>query len=200
MKHLDSRECFSSDEAFANFRALILGDFRSNFFFRSASSINDRYGRAKTVSKIMEERKIKTVIDFSNVNCRCKSDDFGFILAMRIRKILDSPGPYIIQCDAGKKRTGFVCVVLEAFSGTSYNNIVEDYLESYKNNNGIDYVSDSVLVENTVLQRIDSIVRYIAGSDLRVSEIDLKNLAENYLLRNGLSQEELMSLQNVLLK
>lgn len=200
MKHLDSREFFASDEEFANFRPLIINNAKSDFFFRSASAVNNKYGRAETVKKIMEQKKIRTILDFSSINYRCKSYEFGFTLVQQVKKILDCPGPYIIQCDAGKKRTGFVCIVLESLSGTSYENIVADYMESYRNNNGFNCDKNPRLAENIRLQKIDSNIHYIANSDSDSNKIDLKEAAKKYLLKNGLSQVELMILQDALLK
>lgn len=154
MKHLDSREDFETSEEFANFRGLILNNRESKLYFRSASAIRDKYGRAKTVQKLMGQLSIKKIIDFSNVEYRCMSDEFGFALTRRMQIILEEDGPYIIQCDAGKKRTGFVCIVLEMLSGTDYANIVVDYLKSYRNNNGIDFVKNRELAKNIEQQKI----------------------------------------------
>ena len=58
MKHLDSREDFETSEEFANFRGLILNNRESKLYFRSASAIRDKYGRAKTVQKLMGQLSI----------------------------------------------------------------------------------------------------------------------------------------------
>ena len=49
MKHLDNREDFRTDEEFTNFRNLILANHKSMTFFRSASAVKNKYGRAITV-------------------------------------------------------------------------------------------------------------------------------------------------------
>jgi protein tyrosine/serine phosphatase len=45
----------------------------------------------------------------------------------------------IIHCHAGVERTGFVCIVLEAFMGATLNEIINDYLQSFNSiyNSGI---------------------------------------------------------------
>lgn len=154
LKHLDNRVDFATDEEFANFRNLILNNFTSTMFFRSASCIKDTYGRRETVLRLMKERSINTVIDISHINERCLGEKFGHELISELRKILVEPGPYIIQCEAGKKRTGFVCIILEMLSGTDYSHVVDDYLISYINNNGIDICRDKKLVDEVTKKLI----------------------------------------------
>lgn len=200
MKHLDNRSDFQTDEKFANFRALILDNKRSTNFYRSASSINDKYGRAKIVQKVMQKYNINTVIDFSHLQCRCQSEEFGSSLVSSLRKLQAEKGPYVIQCDAGKKRTGFVCIILEALSGTSYDNIVNDYLESYKNNNGLDTIYDLELTTRIIQQNINPRIQYIANYNGEISTINLKDAANKYLSHYGMISTEIANLQKLLLK
>ena len=81
--------------------------------------------------------------------------------------------PYIIQCDAGKKRTGFVCLILEMLSGTSYINIVNDYLESYKNNNG--FLANPEIAKDIEVQKIQKLIYYINGNQ----DFEKNKLGEN---------------------
>lgn len=92
------------------------------------------------------------------------SDEFGFILVQKLRAILRKDPPYIIQYDAGKKRTGFVCLILEMLSGTDYTNIVNDYLESYKNNNGLDFLTNPEIAKEIEVQKIQKLIYYINGN------------------------------------
>lgn len=200
MKRLDDRADFSTDEAFANFRALILNNKISANFYRSASSTNDKYGRAKTVQKIMQKNQISTVIDFSNLQCKCQSDQFGYAVAESLRKLQTKQLPCIIQCDAGKKRTGFVCIILEALSGTSYDNIVQDYLESYRNNNGLDTDRDPVTTQRIIRQNINPRIEYIANCTEEICAINLQSAVAEYLLRYNMTFTEIASLQELLLK
>lgn len=163
MKYLDNREDFRTDEEFANFRNLILANHKSMTFFRSASAVKNKYGRASTVQQLMQKNSIHLIVDFSNVEYRCMSDEFGFILVQKLRAILRENPPYIIQCDAGKKRTGFVCLVLEMLSGTNYANIVNDYLESYKNNNGLNFLANPEIAKDIEVQKIQKLIHYING-------------------------------------
>ena len=197
MKHLDNREDFRTDEEFANFRNLILSNHKSMAFFRSASAVKNKYGRASTVQQLMQKNSINLIVDFSNVEHRCMCDEFGFILAQKLRSILGEDPPYIIQCDAGKKRTGFVCLILEMLSGTNYADIVNDYLESYKNNNGLNLLANPEIVKDIEVQRIQKLIYYI-NDNQDFKKTNLVEIAYSFLRRYGMSQREIQILQQKL--
>ncbi len=197
MKHLDNREDFRTDEEFANFRNLILANHKSMTFFRSASAIKNKYGRANTVQQLMQKNSIHLIVDFSDVEYRCMSDEFGFILVQKLRTILGEDPPYIIQCDAGKKRTGFVCLILEMLSGTCYTDIVNDYLESYKNNNGLNSLANSEIIKDIEVQKIQKLIYYINGNQ-DFEKTNLEKIAYSFLQRYGMSQREIQILQQKL--
>ena len=198
MKHLDSRSDFRTDEEFANFRALIVNNKESTNFFRSASSTSNRYGRAETVKKVMQKNGIKTVIDLSDLQCECRSEQFGYSIVLLLNEAMKKPGPYIVQCESGKKRTGFLCIILEALSGTAYENIFKDYLESYKNNNGLDPVGSPEAVKRIIQQKIDSQIEYIMRYDNNTGLVNIKQAAISYLLHFGMTAAEIANLQNAL--
>ena len=197
MKHLDNREDFRTDEEFANFRNLILANHKSMTFFRSASAIKNKYGRANTVQQLMQKNSIHLIVDFSDVEYRCMSDEFGFILVQKLRTILGEDPPYIIQCDAGKKRTGFVCLILEMLSGTCYTDIINDYLESYKNNNGLNSLANSEIIKDIEVQKIQKLIYYINGNQ-DFEKTNLEKIAYSFLQRYGMSQREIQILQQKL--
>ena len=197
MKHLDNREDFRTDEEFANFRNLILANHKSMTFFRSASAMKNKYGRASTVQQLMQKNSIHLIVDFSDVEYRCMSDEFGFILVQKLRTILGEDPPYIIQCDAGKKRTGFVCLILEMLSGTCYTDIVNDYLESYKNNNGLNSLVNSEIIKDIEVQKIQKLIYYINGNQ-DFEKTNLEKIAYSFLQRYDMSQREIQILQQKL--
>ena len=198
MKHLDKREFFSSDEKFANFRSLILNNKKSKMFFRSASATRNIYGRMETVNKIMRNKSIKTTIDLTYIEYRCFSDEFGYELVNQFCKILAEEGPYVIQCDSGKKRTGFASIVLEMLSGTNYSLIVQDYIESYVNNNGVSVIDDCDVVEKIRKQKIDRIIQFISGAKESILETNFVKSAELYLLKYGFDEYEILKLHKKL--
>jgi protein tyrosine/serine phosphatase len=60
--------------------------------------------------------------------------------------------PYLVHCEAGIDRTGFLSIILEAFMGASLEDIVKDYMISFVDSgkyspddykNGLDFVRDT---------------------------------------------------------
>ena len=151
-----------------------------------------------TVKEIMQKKSIKTAVDLTFIEHRCCSNEFGYALINQFRKILAEDGPYIIQCDAGKKRTGFASIVLEMLSGTNYNLIVQDYIESYINNNGLSIVSGRGTLERIKEQKINKIIQFISETEKDIPEIDFINSAKLYLLKYGFSEYEVFKLHEIL--
>lgn len=54
-------------------------------------------------------------------------------VAQGLRAALDSEGPIYIHCMEGKDRTGFVCLLLEALAGATYDEMKADYMATYEN-------------------------------------------------------------------
>jgi hypothetical protein len=55
-------------------------------------------------------------------------------LAKGLRFMVANPGPYLVHCQAGVDRTGFVAAVLEALMGATVREIEGDYLRSFGEN------------------------------------------------------------------
>jgi hypothetical protein len=55
-----------------------------------------------------------------------------------IQFMIHRRGPFLIHCDNGMDRTGFVMVLFEALMGASPDEIVEDYMQSYVNYYGFE--------------------------------------------------------------
>ena len=195
MQHRDARELFGTDEEFANFRGLVLHNERSSVFFRSASSVRNYYGRAGTVQTLMCQYGIRTIIDLASIECGISTTEFGVRAVSRIRRALNRPAPYIVQCDAGKKRTGFVCMILEALSGTSRELIIDDFLESYRNNNGLTILSGTSeykrCVQKYALPRLEILAKYMDSQDLAIA-------AHNYLATHGMTDYDIDKLHHLL--
>lgn len=54
-------------------------------------------------------------------------------VAEALRFILANEGPFLIHCDEGKDRAGFVCMLLEALAGASIEDIRRDYMQTFCN-------------------------------------------------------------------
>ena len=65
MSYSDEREDYASDEEFANFRNIVMGDIPAGVLYRSASGIIDDHGRPAFVNALCEVAGIHTVIDLA---------------------------------------------------------------------------------------------------------------------------------------
>ena len=161
-----------SDESFANFRSINTTGMGENKLYRSSSPINPDLGRSTYADKAAEAAGIMTVVnlaDNSNTyegaessyysTCRVVYVNLGtdFLsestlsgLAEGMRFIINNDGPYLIHCNEGKDRAGFVSALLEGLMGASLNEIIDDYMVTYYNYYSVEDVEDAGLTADEV--------------------------------------------------
>ena len=161
IRHLtrtEEREDYSSDEVFANFRAVKAGNIKENWLYRSCNPILDD-AMAPYADKLAQDAGIKTAINLADKEERLSEvsgsyyssliaqgnvialdlgvDFFSQSFTDGLRKgflfMLDHPGPYLLHCNEGKDRAGLTAALLEAFLGASEEEIINDYMLSFKN-------------------------------------------------------------------
>lgn len=221
-KEIRSRSRYLSEESFANFRPLFKG---GNMFFRSSSPFDDAYGRSKSVLACTKKYSVRTIIDTADSEeelgallksmdqeqkneCRryeifaigddsgLYSKEFQATVLRAISIIAENDGPFLIHCRAGKRRSGFVCAVLQGLAGMSKSAIEYDYMISYANNNGISPRKNPRRYEYLRLDTIDMILRFINDGDLS----NLSLTTEKYLRSIGVSQPTIYILKEKLTK
>lgn len=127
------------------------------------------------------------------------SDEFRADLISGLRKIKDKEGPYLVHCLEGKDRTGFVCMLLEALAGASYDEIIDDYMETYANYYGITRETKPEKYAAIKENNIDYMLRFIAGGEeTDPAKEDLKSASEKYLKDGGMEDEEIKLIQEKL--
>lgn len=137
----------------------------------------------------------KTLYDEDRVvpialNMNFYSDEFGIKLAQGLSMLAQYDPPYYIHCTEGKDRTGFVCMLLEALCGTSYEEIEQDYMKTYDNYYWIDENDDRY--ETILTKNLHKMI--IAITDESVNDFrhdDLSSSARHYLLKMGMSEEDI---------
>lgn len=72
LKYSKNREDFSTEEVFANFRSVKLGNIKEGILYRGASPIDNSMGRAKYVDKLIESVGIKFDVDLSDSEDKVK--------------------------------------------------------------------------------------------------------------------------------
>ena len=172
ISYLDDRNEYDSDEKFANFREIKVGNIKDGILYRGASPIDNTRKRAEIVDSLLSKNNIRYNIDladkfeniyvdqkyligdymqnliannksiFLGMAAAYKADDFSGKMKKLCLMIINNDGPYYIHCLEGKDRTGYVCMVLEALCGASYDELIDDYFVTYKNYYGIEKDSE----------------------------------------------------------
>lgn len=153
-------------------------DFRSNYY----KSLYDA-GKVKALSMGVD----------------IGGEDFGKKLAEGLRFLIKNDGPYLIHCTEGKDRAGFVCAVLESLMGATLEEVVNDYMTTYKNYYGVEKGSEqySAILNSNIITSLATVVcGYEKGAD--ISNIDLAAAATDYLKKCGMTSGEIASLKEKL--
>ena len=127
-----------------------------------------------------------------DLNAAYRSEGYGKKLAAGLVELVQHDGPVYIHCTAGKDRTGFVCMLLEALAGASYQQIVDDYMITYDNYYGINADSDAERFNIIKEQRLGSMLRDVVGTEkgTDLANADLSASARNYLKAAGMTDEQ----------
>ena len=204
-----------SDEAFANFRVIDTTGMGAGKLYRSSSPINPAIGRSTYADKAARDAGIRTVInlaDPSNVyetpedsyyrNCQVTylnlgmdpvAEDFKAGLAQGMRSIMNGEAPYLIHCNEGKDRAGFVSAVLECLMGATADEVVEDYMETFFNYYGVEKGTEkyNAVVNSNIIPTLKTI---FGVADIYTADLEAE--AEAYLVKDlGLSVEEVAELK-----
>ena len=85
------------------------------------------------------------------------NDDFKARLARAYRFIIAHEPPYLIHCNEGKDRCGFVTLLLEALMGADVIEIEEDYMTTFENYYLYEYHSDGWILNQKL--NVDRMLR-----------------------------------------
>lgn len=132
-----------------------------------------------------------------NMTANYRSEAYAQSAADAMRAVLREEGPYLIHCTEGKDRTGFVCLLIEALSGASVEELESDYMKTYENYYGITKASSPESYEAIKTIKFDDMVSYLTGTgDIgAVKSEELVAGAEEYLSFGGMGREEIALLR-----
>ena len=130
-----------------------------------------------------------------SLNMNFASPEFRQKLAGGLTALAEREGPYLVHCTEGKDRTGFVCLLLEALCGASYEEIVQDYMITYDNYYGITETDDADRYTVIVEHVLDPMVQVVAGEGADIRTADLKAGAEAFLLNAGMTEQQIQALE-----
>ena len=130
---------------------------------------------------------------YLNLGTDFLSADATESLARGMRFIIENDGPYLLHCNQGKDRAGFVSALLECLMGATIDEVVEDYMETYFNYYGVEKGSEKydALVRSNLIPILNTNFKVA-----NVYEADLTAEAEAFLMEDlGLSADEIATLK-----
>ena len=211
-----------SDEEFANFREIKTAGMAPGILFRSSSPVNPALNRNKEADAALQRAGIRTVINLTDSEDRMKkyegyplsgyakcdiaalnmgmdffADEFREKLAEGYRFLSAHDGPYLIHCNEGKDRAGFMAAILECLMGADLNEIITDYMLSFVNYYGITPGSDQYRLISA--GNIEASLARAFGAGMKSGDGEcLSECAGKYLRKAGMSKAEIRLLKTKL--
>lgn len=119
------------------------------------------------------------------------SDEFKEKMVLGLKEILKRDGPFYVFCLEGKNRTGVAAILLEALAGATYDELVADYMQTYKNYYKITKEKEPKMYKQIVDLKFDEALKAFSNGS---QSSDLKSDARSYLLSGGMTNEEIDAL------
>lgn len=211
-----------SDAEYANFRAVETNGMGTGTLFRSSSPVNPALNRnseadeallhalVRTVINMVDsEEKMKQYADYALTNySSCSiialemgmdfpSEIFQQKFAEGMRFLIAHDGPYLIHCTEGKDRTGFAAAILVCLMGADADEVVRDYMLTYRNYYGIE--PDTQQYAEIARSNLEvSLCKVFDISSIRDVNTDLSICAESWLRSAGMSSDEIHALKDKL--
>jgi hypothetical protein len=207
----------------SNFREIHMGKITSKILYRSNHPIYNKE-QVSDIILAVNYVKINTVINLSDsiqsliskvafcpwykkiyenncvipldINMQFRITDTKFCKKLKtgLLFMIEHNPPYLIHCEAGIDRTGFLSLLLEAFMGAAFDDMVKDYMLSYVEDGVLseyDYKDGSIFIQNMFSK--------IKGEPINSID-DLQAIAKEYLVEKiRLSNAETKLLENTLI-
>jgi len=130
--------------------------------------------------------------DFSD---KFEYDIFNYRLRQGFKFLISHDGPYLVHCNAGADRTGFVAAIIELLFGASLNEVIYDYLLSY----GKEFADAKNTEINFITGRnIYGQINAVINGKINDSDNLQANIETYFLEKIGLTTKELEALKGKL--
>lgn len=222
-----------SDEVFANFRAVNVGNLKQNILYRSASPSDNQHKRAAVADRLASAAQIGFIINLSDddeelaghidaddfnspyflslynqnkvialsMSMAFKGEDFSEKLVRGLTAASKENGPFLVHCVEGKDRTGFVCVVMEALAGATYEEMIDDYMITYDNYYGINKTTEPTKYRIIKEKYVDVMLEYVSSfGNAEKETANYAVCARNYLVSIGMAEADINALVSRLVK
>ena len=209
-----------TDEEFANFRAITTTGMGEGKLYRASSPINPSIGRNTYADKAAETAGVKSFVNLADsetsaakyagyedsyyskqnicflnlgVDFTTELNREGLKTAMEFIANETSEAPFLVHCNEGQDRAGFVSALLECLMGATYDEVVADYMVTFYNYYGVQPGTDQYKqISNNIVKNLSTAFglkpEALAGADLAAE-------AEEYLKELGVSDETIAAVR-----
>ena len=166
----------------------------------SDEKFNSYIGSDNVSRAYAEDLKKKGDCICLGMDANFKGDEYRQKVISGLRGMMKAEGPYYIHCTEGKDRTGFFCILLEALAGATHEQIRDDYMKTYENYFGITPEKDPGRYKAFEDLRFRELICWITGKPETeaLSGQTFEEGAKQYLLKGGMTEEEVDALQKLL--
>lgn len=135
------------------------------------------------------------------LNANYRSEEFAKTLVDALFEMSNHDGPVLIHCVEGKDRTGFVCALLAALADSTYEEIVDDYMITFKNYYKVTKAENPEKYE-AIKANVDDFIYFLTGAEegVDLASLDLKKAAQDYLYNAGLNAGQVNHIESYLVQ
>ncbi len=146
--------------------------------------------------KLYEEGRTITL----NMNASYSRDKYKQSVVKGLCKLSELGGPAYIHCLEGKDRTGFVCMLIEALAGASYEEMRDDYMITYANYYNITPDGTPDKYNAVVALYFDEFMEYLSGESdaAKLHKLSYAGYARQYLMDGGMTEAQIDELLSVI--
>jgi len=222
LERSDDRKDFPNltDEEFANFRMINTSNIKDGILYRSSSPVNPIINRNKYADIATRNANIKSIINLADnqttmseypsynesyysttniipldLSIDFQAKDFKDGIVKAIRFIGENDGPYLIHCNEGKDRAGYMSAIVECMMGATADEVIKDYMVTYYNYYNV--TENDERYNPIKSKNIENTLKNSFNVD-NIYNIDLKKECEKYLMSLGLTNTEIEAAINKL--
>lgn len=223
LERTNNREDYNSDEEFANFRNITVGNIVEGVLYRSSSPINNELGRASYSDKLIEKAGINTVVNLADspedINTYMSAEDFA---SPYYAKLYNANRVITLNMALAYESDDFRDSIIKGLNFMADNDgpylfhctegkdrtgffaaLVESLMGATKDEIVEDYMQSYINFYgvkkdteqyNVISQDIIGMLKFIAGTE-DLDNVDLAKAAENYLIKGGMEAEKINALK-----
>lgn len=191
----------SQHPANGSFRSKFANELAQEYHIRTVLNLSDSdsslnaYFRKNKISSSYYYRALYNSgrVYTANLSQKHTNSSYRKKVANGLKFLAKNKGPYLIHCEVGRDRTGFVILLLECLMGSSYDAMLSDYAISYVN---VNHYSPEKARQKAI-SCLNEEFSYLTGKKRSTNwrQVDLTQHAMNYLIKGGMSYAEISALR-----